>query len=105
MNFHKLSFFLVSNLNEQIFTIYIIYFTVESHSSDLFSIYYGESPEMIESKERIFELVQVWLGISTVDPDETTPTYEETTNNSEETTEDTTNTPEEITSTLQELTY
>lgn len=39
-------------------------FLVESHCSDLGSISEYDSPEMRASKERIFELVQQWLGVS-----------------------------------------
>lgn len=37
-------------------------FAGESHCSDLSSISARDTPEMVASKERIFELIKEWLG-------------------------------------------
>lgn len=45
---------------------------VESHCSDLYSRSVNDTPEMAASKDRIFELVRQWLGISEESTEETT---------------------------------
>lgn len=45
---------------------------MESHCSDLYSRSINDTPEMAASKDRIWELVQQWLGLPVEVEEETT---------------------------------